>query len=447
MHKVNKRLLMILLSLCFASLVAGVSLIYSENRAQLRPTGEAQMPIFLAHLGSSPTLERPPVGFDHDLHTAALKQSKIEDCAVCHVLKETDKRLINPEVKIFGFPKDLTGRTDKTAIMYSYHNQCVACHQKTGSEGKKSGPDIGLCGKCHVRRADVTKTAWTWSPLFNYARHAKHAEAAKQFDASEGLNVVDKIQVIGEIPDSKKGCLVCHHIYDEGLKKLVYKNDTENSCRACHKAEDIQNARSMKKVAHAACVGCHMKLAERAKQEALRQGRAELTEQERKRFGPFVCKGCHGEHKELTPDQIVKTPRLDRGQKDMIDVALGAVESSTVQKIQQPLPVSALPVRMKAVPFNHKSHETRTQFCNTCHHHSLEKCDKCHTPAGDSKKGGGITYERAFHKPDAQQSCVGCHSAAKEDKKCAGCHQWMKTGLPQSSCQVCHRGPSEGKIV
>ncbi len=98
------------------------------------------------------------------------------------------------------------------------------------------------------------------------------------------------------------------------------------------------------------------------------------------------------------------------------------------------------------VPFNHKSHEPRAKFCNTCHHHSLEKCSNCHTVPGDAKKGGGVSFERAFHKPGAAQACVGCHQSAKADKKCAGCHQWMNGEMPKSSCTVCHRGPSEGRI-
>jgi hypothetical protein len=440
MHKVNKKLLIILLGLCFASLVGGASVIYPANRAHLTPPGEVRLPILLAHLGSSPSLERPPVAFDHDVHTAALKQNKLEDCAVCHVLKETDKRLINPEVKIFGFPKELSGKTDKTAIMYAYHNQCIACHRKMSSEGKKTGPDLGLCGKCHTRRDSVKKIAWAWSPLFNYARHAKHVEAARRFDAPAGLNVVEKIEVIGEIPDAKKGCLLCHHIYDEGLKKLVYKKDTENSCRACHKAEDIKNARSMKKVAHSACVGCHLKLREKVKQEALGQGRTELTEQEKKSFGPFECKGCHGEHKDLSPEEIKKIPRLVRGQKDVQDLAL--LEQVPVDR-GEPKAIG----RMKVVAFNHKQHEQRGQFCNSCHHYSLEKCVNCHTLEGNPTKGGQVTFQQAFHKVDTKQSCAGCHAVAKQEKKCSGCHQEAMSALPQASCPVCHRGPSSGKPV
>ena len=200
----------------------------------------------------------------------------------------------------------------------------------------------------------------------------KHLQAAEKFDPADKLNVTEKVEVVGETTD--KRCETCHHIYDEQQKKLIYKKDTENSCRGCHKAKDEKNARSMKKVAHSACIGCHMKLAEKVRKELLQEERTVLTERDKKRFGPFNCAGCHGEHKDLTPEDTEKDPRLVRGQKDVMDLAL--VESTPDN------PVPAPTGRMKTVGYNHKAHEPRVQFCNTCHHHSLEKCSKCHTRQG-----------------------------------------------------------------
>ena len=48
------------------------------------------------------------------------------------------------------------------------------------AEGKKTGPVIGLCGKCHVKKAAVEKVVWAWSPIFNYARHAEHLQAGRE---------------------------------------------------------------------------------------------------------------------------------------------------------------------------------------------------------------------------------------------------------------------------
>jgi len=259
------------------------------------------------------------------------------------------------------------------------------------------------------------------------------------------MNVAGNVEVLGELTNNR--CETCHHTYDETAKKLVYKKDTENSCRACHKAKEEKNARSMKHVSHAACIGCHVNLSEKVKKDLAQQGRTELTEQDRKRFGPIECKGCHGERKQLTPDELVKIPRLVRGQKDVMDLSLVAEERTAIQEAPEGSSDPALLVRMKVVPFSHKSHEQRAQFCNTCHHYSLEKCVNYHTVQGDAKKGGGVTYERAFHQVRAEQSCAGCHNTAKEDKNCAGCHQWMQNAAPKSSCSVCHRGSSGGKIV
>jgi hypothetical protein len=445
MHRLNRKMLMIFTGLSFVLFSGEMARLHCETAGYPHPRDASHLPLIIEYQGSVAALERPPVAFDHDRHTTALKQSKMEDCAVCHVLKATDGRLVNLEVKVFKFPKVAYDESDKTAFMYAYHNECVSCHRKMAGEGKKTGPDVGLCGKCHVRKPEVKTVTWAWNPIFNYLRHYKHVQAAQMWVPADKINVADKMEMIGEATGNK--CEVCHHTYDEAGKKLIYKKDTENSCTGCHKAKDDKNARSMRKVAHSACIGCHVKLAEKASKELVQQGRIELTDQDKMRFGPIECKGCHGEHKDLTPDEISKIPRLVRGQKDMMDLALQATPE-TSPKNTHPISLEDSPaVRMKAVPYNHKAHEPRVQFCNTCHHYSLEKCTNCHTPQGDPRKGGGVTYERAFHRVSAQQSCVGCHNSAKEDQKCAGCHQWIQSERSKSSCHVCHRGPSEGKVV
>ncbi len=437
MHRIIHSALLVSAGLMMLTALGKMEVAHPRDVESIIHSGTAPLPIVLEHKGQSPDLERPAVAFDHDKHTAALKNGKTDDCTVCHVLKEKDSRLIDPEVRVFKFPRASFDSADKTATMYAYHNECVSCHRKMAAEGKKTGPDIGFCGKCHVKRPAVKKVSWAWSPIFDYARHSKHVEAAGKFDSADKLGVAEKVEVVGET--TRKGCEACHHLYDREQKKLIYKKDTENSCGACHKAKDEQNTRSMEKVAHSACVGCHMKLTEKVGKELLQQGRSELTEQDKKRFGPVECKGCHGEHKDLTPDQIEKIPRLVRGQKDVMDLVLAE------PAVGNPSPVPT--GRMKTVGYNHKAHESRTQFCNTCHHHSLEKCSNCHTLQGDAKNGGGVTYERAFHKAEAKQACVGCHQSAKEDSRCAGCHHRRLTEAPKSSCPVCHRGPSEGKPV
>jgi hypothetical protein len=280
------------------------------------------------------------------------------------------------------------------------------------------------------------KASWAWTPVFNYLQHDRHAQAAKKFVPTDQLNIVPKITLIGETTGAN--CETCHHTYDDKQKALIYQKNSENSCRACHKTADDKNARSMKKAAHAACIGCHMKLAAKVKAAAVKQGRTQLSEHENKRFGPFECQGCHEKHKTLTPDEIKKVPRLVRGQKDVMDVSMFKEPDKDFKLI-----------KMKLVPFNHKIHETTGQFCSSCHHYSIEKCSGCHTAEGDPKKGGGVSYEEAYHRVSGKQSCLGCHNFAKQDKNCAGCHQRQTTAqtLPAVACAVCHRGPSEGKLV
>jgi len=435
-------------SVALVCLVGWSTILYSYNPAEKNKTKpDTQVPIILDHRGSAPALERPPVVFSHDRHTRALKQAKGEDCGICHRLTQTDAAFMKSEVRVYKFPKEPFDETDKTQIMHAYHTACVSCHRKMAGEGVKTGPDVGMCGKCHVKGAAQEKTAWKWTPLFTYSRHAKHVDGLKKVDIPKHLNILPKIEVIGTITDENKTCLACHHTYREPQKKLVYEKNTENGCRACHKAQDDKNARSLKHVAHAACIGCHLQLAERSGKPLVTLA---AQNEEKRGVGPFECSGCHGEHKELSPEEIQAIPRLVRGQKDMMDLSLVPLEPSG-QVSAKPLSGDGAPsIRMKVVPFNHKAHEPRTQFCSSCHHYSLEKCVNCHTPGGDQKKGQGVSYERAFHKVGSRQSCLGCHAEAKQDQKCAGCHQWMPDGNGVTSsafCAVCHRGPSQGKVV
>lgn len=431
MYRINLRKTGILLGLIIMIVVGGTSFIHSKSPEDQRVENAISRPITIAHTGGATRLERPAVAFDHDQHTKALKQKKLEDCGVCHVLKQSDNRLNISEIKVFKFPKQEFDPADKSSIMYAYHNACATCHKTMASEGKKTGPQIGMCGKCHDRRAKHAETPWSWKPIFNYARHAQHSQSVDKLKDPSSFNIAGNVKILGEVRPENKNCSVCHHSYDAKGKLLYYKRDTENQCSACHKSTDQKNVRSMKNVAHAACIGCHMK-------EAALQV-ADSTKDSKKKVGPIDCIGCHGQQKELTPEEIIKLPRLVRGQKDVMDLTLEEKQDQAGQAISLS--------RMKPVPYNHKSHEPRAQFCSSCHHHSLEKCSNCHTLRGDPVKGGGVSYERAFHLATAKESCAGCHMAPKKTPNCAGCHQWMPaTELPQSSCPICHRGPSDGKL-
>lgn len=404
------------------------------------PSGSTALLLFLEHKGSAEDLERAPVAFDHDKHTSALKQGKLDDCGTCHRLTKAATSAVAPEVRVFDFPKEPVDWTDKTSIMYGFHTACVGCHDKLASEGKKSGPPIGLCGSCHVRRPVVARASWGWSPIFDYKRHFGHQTAAAKLADPNMFNVADKVKLVGPPEEPDRRCYVCHHEYDAQKTSLIYKKDIANACGSCHKDKTENDVRSIKAASHAACIGCHMKAMEEVKKEAEAQGRTVLTDDDKKRFGPFECKGCHGEHKQLTPEEIRSIPRLVRGQKDVMDLALTEQEPGNPES-------SKIIGSMKTVAFNHKAHEPRAQFCSSCHHHSLEKCSNCHTLLGDPKKGGGISFQQAFHRVEASQSCAGCHAVEKGAANCSGCHQVTMAALPQASCPVCHRGPSDGKPV
>lgn len=382
-----------------AALSLGLVLIFpssvpAENGSTSDSGTGPKLPIILESAPIPEESARPPVAFDHDLHTEALGAKTEKECKACHELWRPAPNVnTKDKVAVYDFPLDRYRPADGKAGREAFHEACASCHKARAGEGKKTGPPIGKCAACHTRNVHVTEVSWSWKPVFDYKRHNKHVVALD------------------------KKCDTCHHIYDKKTKKLVYKKDTENSCRACHKDKAEGNARSFSAVAHADCIGCHMK---RAKQGM-------------KKNGPFDCKGCHGTHKELKPEEIKKIPRLVRGQKDVVDVSLKKGDKAAT---------------MKVVPFNHKAHEPRTQFCSTCHHYSMEKCSNCHPVTGDAKKGGGVTFEQAFHDLRAKQACVGCHNAVKAESQCAGCHQWFPdTKVSQVSCPICHRGTTDGKPV
>jgi hypothetical protein len=144
--------------------------------------------------------------------------------------------------------------------------------------------------------------------------------------------------------------------------------------------------------------------------------------------GPVACGGCHDAERQKAIAVIEDVPRLQRNQPDfvLLSVAEADLESS----------------KLNTVPFSHIDHEGHLDNCRVCHHETLQKCNDCHTLAGN-EKGRGITIQQAMHRIDSNHSCVGCHQVHKADKQCAGCHGLMEQGrLSEHSCNICHAGPS-----
>ena len=74
-------------------------------------------------------IERPPVKFYHDKHAIALED---DGCNVCHPKDEKEKLL-------FTFPKERDEKSED-ALMNSYHDSCIGCHNEKLDVGEKAGP-------------------------------------------------------------------------------------------------------------------------------------------------------------------------------------------------------------------------------------------------------------------------------------------------------------------
>ncbi len=100
---------------------------------------------------------------------------------------------------------------------------------------------------------------------------------------------------------------------------------------------------------------------------------------------------------------------------------------------------------MKGVTFDHKTHQTYSRTCRSCHHETLKACKECHTLTG-KPEGNNINIAKAYHNVFSEHSCAGCHNKKKEDKKCAGCHHFIpamdvETMSPKKdTCSACHAG-------
>jgi len=330
--------------------------------------------IALAEIAFFPELDRPSVQFPHDLHTDAMTKRN-EDCTRCHVVRD-DGYLSSTYKPVEGAGKD--------DAMDLYHESCIACHQEIADEGEKAGPVA--CGECHRRQPPYVNS---WQPFgFDNSLHYRHVEAAK-----------DK-------------CDICHHVYDEATKQLVYAEGKESSCRDCHREKTEGNRSSFQVAAHEACIGCH------------RQFPPELQSDS---HGPLQCAGCHDRERQLQIKRIENPPRMKRNQPDF--VLLSAPEAE--------LQSSKFPT----VPFSHIDHERVTRSCRTCHHETLEACRNCHTLKG-TKESEGVTLHEAMHEMMTNHSCVGCHDTKKTAVECAGCHDRMEQGrLSEVSCERCHIGP------
>jgi hypothetical protein len=328
-----------------------------------RVVGPAIIPLSLPGEFGKP--ERPAVEFDHRVHVKALDQ---EGCGACHYV-DAEKKLL-PRLRFKEQP------ADSGEWMEAYHGVCVNCHAERLSRKQPAGPDD--CGDCHLHRSPAVGSRQALR--FDYSLHYRHVRA------------------------SGEECSACHHVYDAGEKKLVYRQGTEDACNACHQEREGDQQTSLRNAAHVACINCHIE----------RQGKVGRT-------GPWLCAGCHGAEEQAKLRKLADVPRLKRGQPDAMWIA---AEGATTN----------------VVSFDHRLHESQADSCSACHHESIGKCDGCHTLL-PNPKGGGITLEQAHHLPGSALSCVGCHDERSGRGQCAGCHRMLPQPPGQAACKVCHHGP------
>ncbi len=347
-------------------------------------------------LKSFGVLERPEVVFLHDFHTDALEKDN-KDCKACHLPEKPDNDRLSLRFKRLQ-------DTDKQEVMDIYHAECIGCHKEISAAGQEAGP-VEICGDCHGEkvRAISSRQPMGFDKSLHF-RHTKATTAAPQKD-----------QWKKDKEKNKNDCGLCHHEYDEKVKKLFYAKEKEGSCRYCHMKETEENRISMRLASHLACIDCHKK-----------------TVANKKKAGPVKCSGCHDLKKQQMIEKVEAVPRIERKQPDI--VLIKAKEQETDK--------GALVARMNPVPFDHKAHEKYNEACIVCHHASLDSCNKkCHATKG-SKDGDFVNLERAMHQRGYDKSCLGCHEINQKEPKCAACHAFI-SGPPmlESSCIICHMKP------
>jgi hypothetical protein len=200
-------------------------------------------------------------------------------------------------------------------------------------------------------------------------------------------------------------CGRCHHVLDEATEKLVYRENTEESCRGCHGEIAVDGSPALREAVHRDCIGCHLERAARGEDS-----------------GPARCVGCHDQSRLAAIEQLDEVPRLTRGQPDLAWV-------------------NGIAPGVALVPFNHELHEGSSSTCSTCHHQRIRACVDCHSLRSGTD-GGGVNLERAHHTRASTLSCVGCHLETAGVDDCAGCH--VDTTVAADSgeaCAICHGGP------
>ncbi len=227
------------------------------QRPAAQPTREVGPGVLVIRMAPAlGKMRRPPVTFDHDQHSAAVKG----DCKTCHLVDRA-------QTLSAKFMRVNDGQS-AGKLQDFYHDRCLGCH-------KRRGRGAMACGECHAKGPRIRST---WKELrMDYSLHARHVLV------------------------QQKRCADCHHVYDKAKQKLVYKKGAEESCKSCHTARTVGRRPSLRLAAHQACVSCH-----------LQKKGAGLAS------GPLDCAGCHGAKSQSKIKRLESPERLMRGQKDRL---------------------------------------------------------------------------------------------------------------------------------
>lgn len=174
-------------------------------------------------------LEMPPAVFLHDKHTQkVLTEGK--DCTVCHENGAS-----------YAF-QAVAGAKNAKGMEKAFHNGCIGCHEEMSA-----GPQDGECRLCHVGQSAPAQSA---KPVRMGDRSLHYLHVSSR-----------AITYTGNVPNPDSlNCGVCHHVYDEQAKRLVWKPGAEEACSVCHKAEAQGSVPSLQKASHDTCVACHVKV-------------------------------------------------------------------------------------------------------------------------------------------------------------------------------------------
>jgi hypothetical protein len=307
-------------------------------------------------------LEEEPVYFYHDKHVKALKE---EGCTSCHGQGSDGEFL-------FAYPLK-RDETSRRALMNSYHDSCIGCHDGRSAAGKSSGPVT--CGECHFPRDEK---AWMQPAGFDDGLHYRHETAMNH------------------------RCDTCHHVFDEDKKQLAYRKGTESSCRSCHHGTTDPDMPSLKDATHYSCVNCHLGMQAAGK-----------------RTGPVACDGCHGDTGKRMIATAANVPRPDRGQEE---TAVLHGEHASMKSV-----LFKHKIHENATATCRSCHHETLDACDTCHTATgnmkggdVTLVDAFH------KKTSTRSCVGCHNAMKAEVLCAGCHDSMKDtsmdQENCSTCH-------------------------